>query len=300
MDTPSQPPSRERAKRLFLLIMSPLALLVALWSLIHSHTLKHTLDLHSRALAQTHQQLPALAQVVQQHEQQLQALQANPGTEQARAHTEAQQLIEQSQLTWEITGNPTQTSRLLQLALGKLAAYQDTESLHLRQQLQTDLNTLKNLKTFDPEALIARLEGLIRRINQLMLTPGTYQPANISTAPAIDAHPWLSRLQNLVTITKIAPQASEALALHTRESLRQLLLVKLAMSQWAVAQHQPTLYLQNLQTAHQYWQQLAISSSEGAVIEQEFLALLAAPLQPNLTLQSWQSSKSTSNSENTP
>lgn len=300
MDSPTPVPRNSKIKRLLLMIISPAALLVALWSLIHSHSLQHSLELQQHSVTQATQQLPALSAMVQRHEQQLQALQASPSADLARAHSEAKQLIEQSQLTWEITGNPTQTSRLLTLALGKLAAYQDAESQHLRQQLQADLNTLKNLHTLNPDVLITQIETLIRRVNNLTLTPGTYQPATLSSAPAADSHSWLSRLPRLVTITKIAPQASEALALHTRESLRQMILVKLAMSQWAVAQHQPTLYLQSLQTAHQYWQQLGISSSEGASIEQNFLTLLAAPLQPTLTLQSWPVDSKTSNSEKHP
>lgn len=290
METSAPPSTPPRWHRMLALIISPFAFLLALWSLVHTHAVQHSLTNQTNALTTLFKrEIPALQVQVERHEQQLQALNAIPASDTARVHADVAQLVEQSQLTWEVTGNPVQTARFLNLALGKLTPYQDTTSTALKATLQQDLQTLNSLNSVSPERVIASLETLITQINAIALVPSTYQPtAGTDTNPPLTAHPWLSRLQGLVTIRKTSPPATAAGSLQAREQARQNLLVKLALSQWAVAQHQPALYLQNMQAAHRLWQQLTIPAATGAPIEQQFLELLAAPLQPTLQLQSWE------------
>lgn len=173
----------------------------------------------------------------------------------------ARYYLELAQINTQWSNDSETTIALLQAADTLLANFREQPVFAIRQVIAQEITELKATTTIDTTGLLSQLDAIFSRINHipLKLTPSSLEkkaeaPASIngSTTPSA----WQTRLQQslnaLEKLVVIRRQDEENLPLPSpayEAMLRESIRLAIQQAQWAILQHDETMYQFSLNQA---------------------------------------------------
>ena len=171
----------------------------------------------------------------------------------------ARYCLELAQINAHWSDNSDTTIALLQQANLLLAPLEDQHSFNVRQAITKEIIQLQSIATLDIAGLLSQLDAIDDLLIKLPLKPVVVPVSpNTTTTTHTKTSTWgeylqssMDVLQRLIVIRRhdetIQPMASPAYESMLRESLH----LNLQQAQWAILQHNETLYQRSLTQARQ-------------------------------------------------
>lgn len=192
---------------------------------------------------------------IEQLEQQLARLQQNKSTDWL-VH-EAEYLIRIASRTLWLEKNTSTAINLLKDADLRLKELNDPQYLPVRQALRNDIESLQILPVIDNETLLLSINALSQQVNKLPLA-GVKIPDNASqednltlTDSTADwrenlAKTWRKFIADFITVRRISGSVEPLMSPQHQQNLRENLMLKLQVAQWAITKRQSQVYQQTL------------------------------------------------------
>lgn len=192
---------------------------------------------------------------INQLEQQLARLQQNKSTDWL-VH-EAEYLIRMSSRTLWLEKNTSTAINLLKDADSRLKELNDPQYLPVRQALRNDIESLQLLPIIDNESLLLSLSALSQQVNKLPLAmvqipDSPEQQDNLALSEnAADwqenlAKTWRKFLADFITVRRRTGSVEPLMSPQHQQNLRENIILKLQVAQWAVTKRQTQVYQQTL------------------------------------------------------
>src|SRR3990167_702655 len=264
------------------------------------------------ALQQTHQIRSQLTQAVQQINATQQAQQqfqhqfterfqqkeaqlnqlisqsTNLSAEQAKA--EAQYLTNLAELNLKYGANIDHALQLLQIALQQLTPFNTPDITPLQQIIKARIKQLQQIPQTNPISLLNALDNMMLQIEKIPTIPSLpTPPADTASTETTDQTTWwnrvkhsLSKMKSFVVVRKSDDTHPFALTPDERLLIKQSILIKLSLAQWAVLNKQQDTYQQSLTTAKKILTGLPWDPRQSQQIQNAIDQLLTVSLQPKL------------------
>lgn len=217
-----------------------------------------TAKLDTKIKQQTTQLNTQVAQTetrIEQLEQQLSRLQQNKSSDWL-VH-EAEYLLRIASRTLWLEKNTSTAINLLKDADDRLKELNDPQYIVIRQAIRNDIETLQVLPVIDNESLLLSLNALGQQVNKLPLAmvqvpESAEQTANLTLSEnASDwqenlAKTWRKFLADFITVRRREGSVEPLMSPQHQRNLRENIMLKLQVAQWAVTKRQTHVYQQTL------------------------------------------------------
>lgn len=192
---------------------------------------------------------------INQLEQQLVRLQQNKSTDWL-VH-EAEYLIRISSRTLWLEKNTSTAINLLKDADSRLKELNDPQYLPVRQALRNDIESLQLLPVIDNESILLSLNALSQQVNKLPLAmvqvpDSAEQQDNLALSENTAdwqenlAKTWRKFLADFITVRRRTGSVEPLMSPRHQQNLRENIMLKLQVAQWAVTKGQTQVYQQTL------------------------------------------------------
>ena len=139
--------------------------------------------------------------------------------------------------------NHTSTTAMLKEADAILAPLHNPALLAVRKAIALDVHTIQSAPTTDITALLTQLDAALKSTSSLSINPLPIEETNPTTATSNnEAHPVLRFFKHLVTIQYNPDQLQPKPTLAFEAMLRATIRLNLSEAQWAVLEHNNTVY----------------------------------------------------------
>ncbi|XQW85058.1 uroporphyrinogen-III C-methyltransferase [Thalassotalea piscium] len=193
---------------------------------------------------------------IDQLEQQLGRLQQTKSTD--WLVNEAEYLIRISSRTLWLEKNTSVAISLLKDADARLKELNDPQYLPVRQAIRNDIESLQLLPVIDNESLLLSLNALNQQVNKLPLAmvkipDMSEQQENFTLSEDTSdwqanlAKTWHKFLSDFITVRRRTGSVEPLMAPQHQQNLRENLMLKLQVAQWAITKRQSRVYQQTLQ-----------------------------------------------------
>ncbi len=257
--------TRSTLVSIFSLLIAIAALVLAGFTWQQHMTLSHaTEDTHS-AIQTSIQQLQTNINTTQQNVTQL--MHSVGSDQQQSALSQVAYLINLANLQLNINHNAAPALHLLSIAQSKVEALNDPRLLALNKTLIKDTLALKQAPKLNTTKIISEIDLLNSAIAQSTLIPNKQdlKKAVQTTKTAISKadnqvqHKWYQRLwyhisgvKNLIIVRHYNPKLKPLLDTEQQTLIKSALQAKLLLAEYAVIQHNNTLYHKHINTAKQW------------------------------------------------
>ncbi|GHE88547.1 uroporphyrinogen-III C-methyltransferase [Thalassotalea profundi] len=192
---------------------------------------------------------------IKQLEQQLGRLQQNKSSDWL-VH-EAQYLLRIASRTLWLEKNTSTAINLLKDADSRLKELNDPQYIVIRQAIRNDIETLQLLPVIDNESILLSLNALGQQVNKLPLAmvkipessdkeESLILSENTSDWQENLAKTWRKFLADFITVSRREGNVEPLMSPQYQQNLRENIMLKLQVAQWAVTKRQTQVFQQTL------------------------------------------------------